>query len=73
MIAALITHHHGEYIFRLGAQPSRAKLFSEVTDTPDGWTGIPRTEKELDVLQHAITTTVEELGGKVMGTIFEGD
>jgi hypothetical protein len=67
MIAALITQHHGEYVFQLGAQPSRAKLFSdsEATDDP-GWTGTSRTVQELDALRNGVTKLVEEVGGKVL-------
>ncbi|KAJ7497304.1 GTP-binding protein 1 [Mycena latifolia] len=65
MIAALITQHHGEYVFRIGLQPPHAKLFAgELSDDVEGWTGVPRTEQELDVIQQGITTTVEEVGGK---------
>jgi hypothetical protein len=66
MIAALITQHHGEYVFRIGAQPSRAKLFSDSDTTDDpGWTGTSRTVQELDALRNEMTKLVEEVGGKV--------
>jgi GTP-binding protein 1 len=66
MIAAIITQHHGEYVFRIGAQPSYIKLFAgEPLDDTDGWSGVPRTEEELDCLRQEITRTVEEVGGKV--------
>jgi hypothetical protein len=71
MIAAVITQHHGEYVFRIGSQPASSKLFSgePVDDSADGWTGISRTEQEMDKLQQLVTTTVEEVGGKV-GSLF---
>lgn len=66
LIAAIITQHHGEYVLRIGSQPPHAKVFTgELLDDPDGWTGIPRTEEELDTLCQEITRTVEEVGGKV--------
>ncbi|KAE9411508.1 P-loop containing nucleoside triphosphate hydrolase protein [Gymnopus androsaceus JB14] len=66
MLAALITQNHGEYVFRLGAQPSKAKLFAGdlKDDAVDDWTGIERTEDQLDFLLEEITSTVEEVGGK---------
>jgi len=66
MIAALITRHHGEYVFRIGAQPARSKLFAgELTDDCEGWIGSERTTEELDQLRQVITSTVDEVGGKV--------
>jgi hypothetical protein len=66
MIAELLTQHHGEYVFRIGAQPPHNKLFAgELSDDADGWTGVSRTEAELDWLHQEITRTVEEVGGKV--------
>ncbi|KAJ6586932.1 GTP-binding protein 1 [Mycena vulgaris] len=71
MIAALITQHHGEYVFRIGLQPPHAKLFAgELSDDAEGWTGVARTEQELDVIRQGITTTVEEVGGKT-SVLFE--
>lgn len=68
MLAALITQNHGEYVFRIGAQPSKAKLFAEELsdDVAEDWTGIERTEDTLDYLLQEITSTVEEIGGKVI-------
>lgn len=66
MIAELLTQHRGEYVLRIGEQPSRAKLFAgEVSDDVDGWAGVPRTVRELDFLKDEIIRTVEEVGGKV--------
>lgn len=70
MIAALITQHHGEYVFRIGLQPSQAKLFAgELSDDVEGWTGIARTDEELNFLRDEIKATVEEVGGKACNTI----
>ena len=66
MIAELITQHRGEYVLRVGEQPPRAQLFTgELSDDTDGWSGIPRTVQELDLLKDGIIRTVEEVGGKV--------
>jgi hypothetical protein len=65
MIAELITQHRGEYVLRIGEQPPRAQLFAEVSDDADGWSGVPRTVQELDLLKDGVTRTVEEVGGKV--------
>lgn len=66
MIAGLITQHRGEYVFRIGLQPSHARLYAgEVLDGDHGWSGLSRTEQEIDTLQQGIFKTVEEVGGKV--------
>lgn len=65
LIAALITRHRGEYVFRIGSQPPRAKLYSGESFDEEGWTGISRTEQELDTLQKEMIATVDEVGGKV--------
>lgn len=71
MLAALLTQHRGEYVFRIGMQPGRTQLFSGgLTDASDGWTGIPRTESHLDLFKERITKTVEEVGGKT-SVLFE--
>jgi hypothetical protein len=68
MIAALITQHRGEYVLRIGEQPPRAQLFAGgLSDDTDGWSGVPRTVQELDLLKDGIIRTVEEVGGKVGG------
>ncbi|KAF9060643.1 GTP-binding protein 1 [Rhodocollybia butyracea] len=65
MLAALITQSHGEYVFRIGAQPSKANLFAGLDEEGAGdWSGIERTQDQLDFLHQAITTKVEEVGGK---------
>lgn len=66
MIAALITQHRGEYVLRIGEQPLHTHLFAgDLSEDSGDWSGIPRTEGELDLLRDAITKTVEEVGGKV--------
>ncbi|KAJ7462317.1 GTP-binding protein 1 [Mycena galericulata] len=71
MIASLITQHHGEYVFRIGLQPPHTKLFAgELTDDAEGWSGVSRTESELDAIHKGIAATVEEVGGKT-SVLFE--
>lgn len=66
-MAALLTQHQGEYVFRLGAQPPQAKLFSgEPLEGDDGWVGTPRTDEMIQTLRQGITKLVEEVGGKVI-------
>ncbi|KAJ6499292.1 GTP-binding protein 1 [Mycena sanguinolenta] len=65
LLAGLLTQHSGEYVFRIGLQPPHAKLWAgELTDDCEGWTGVSRTEQELDVIHKGIQATVEEVGGK---------
>ncbi|KAJ7072321.1 P-loop containing nucleoside triphosphate hydrolase protein [Mycena amicta] len=66
LAASLITQHFGEYILRIGLQPPQAKLFAgELSDDSDGgWTGISRTEAEIEVLKEKIRAVVEDVGGK---------
>ncbi|KAF7361886.1 GTP-binding protein 1 [Mycena venus] len=71
LLAGLLTQHSGEYVFRIGLQPPHAKLFAgELTDDCEGWTGVSRTEQELDAIHKGIQTTVEEVGGKT-SVLFE--
>lgn len=66
MIAALITQHRGEYVLRIGEQPQQNHLFAgDLSEESGDWSGIPRTENDLDYLKDVITKTVEEVGGKV--------
>lgn len=68
-IAALLTQHYGEYVFRIGQQPSHADLFSgDLNDESSGWTGTSRTVEQIDALREAVSSTVEEVGGKVFNT-----
>lgn len=66
MIAELLTQHHGEYVFRIGAQPPHTELFSgELADTTFGWTGTERTLGEIDEVRGTLERLVDEVGGKV--------
>ncbi|KAJ3815888.1 GTP-binding protein 1 [Lentinula aff. lateritia] len=66
ILAALLTQNHGEYVLRIGAQPSKAKLFAGDLDddVAEDWSGTERTEDMLNFLLQEITNTVEEVGGK---------
>ncbi|KAJ3937487.1 MAG: GTP-binding protein 1 [Lentinula lateritia] len=66
ILAALLTQNHGEYVLRVGAQPSKAKLFAGDldNDVAEDWSGTERTEDMLNFLLQEITSTVEEVGGK---------
>ncbi|KAF9460688.1 P-loop containing nucleoside triphosphate hydrolase protein [Collybia nuda] len=71
MIASLITQHRGEYVLRIGEQPQHAQLFTgEFSEDSNGWTGIRKSEDELDLLKDAVIRTVEEVGGKT-SVLFE--
>ncbi|KAG6866344.1 hypothetical protein C0991_005265 [Blastosporella zonata] len=71
LVAALLTQHRGEYVLRIGSQPSHAHLFAgDLTDASDGWTGTARTVEELDTLKEKLTHAVEEVGGKT-SVLFE--
>ncbi|KAJ7901837.1 GTP-binding protein 1 [Mycena olivaceomarginata] len=71
LLASLLTQNLGEYVFRIGLHPPHAKLFAgELTDDAEGWTGVSRTEQELDVIHKGIRATVEEVGGKT-SVLFE--
>jgi hypothetical protein len=67
MLAAMLTKHRGECIFRLGMRPINPRLFGTqlVPDGTDAWVGTPRTTDELDVLKTELKKVVEEIGGKV--------
>ncbi|KAG6880330.1 hypothetical protein C0992_011079 [Termitomyces sp. T32_za158] len=65
LIAGLLTQHKGEYVLRVGSQPSHTLLFEgNVSDDADGWTGTSRTVEELDILKEQVLKVVEEVGGK---------
>ncbi|KAJ6499904.1 GTP-binding protein 1 [Mycena vitilis] len=71
LLAGLLTQHTGEYVFRIGLQPPHAKLFAgELSDDAEGWTGVSRTEQELDILHKELQTIAEEVGGKT-SVLFE--
>lgn len=66
MIAEILTQHHGEYAFRIGAHPPHAELFSgELTDATQGWTGTERTMTQVDEIRESLDRLVDEVGGKV--------
>ncbi|KAG6844560.1 hypothetical protein H0H87_005902 [Tephrocybe sp. NHM501043] len=68
LVAALLTQHRGEYVLRIGLQPSHTHLFAgDLTDASDGWAGITRTIEELNRLKGQVTHIVEEVGGKILG------
>ncbi|KAH9949572.1 P-loop containing nucleoside triphosphate hydrolase protein [Amylocystis lapponica] len=71
LVAALLTRHRGEYVFRIGAQPPHAKLFvGESAVNSEGWRGTVRTESELDALRQGVIQVVDEVGGKT-SVLFE--
>lgn len=66
LVAALLTQSNGEYVLRIGQQPSHTDLFSgELTDESVNWSGTPRTTEEIGTLRTQIIKAVEEVGGKV--------
>ncbi|KIL66188.1 hypothetical protein M378DRAFT_186026 [Amanita muscaria Koide BX008] len=65
LLSSLLTRRQGEYILRVGHQPPQAQLFAnELSNDGDGWSGIQRTDTELDQLRTIIIETVEEIGAK---------
>ncbi|KIY50387.1 GTP-binding protein 1 [Fistulina hepatica ATCC 64428] len=71
LLAGLITSGHGEYVFRMGLQPPHAHLFAgDLSDTSEGWSGVERTEEELNKLRNSITEAVSQIGGKT-SVLFE--
>ena len=65
-IAGLLTQHNGEYVLRIGQQPPQNELFSgDLTDDSSGWSGISRSNDDIEFIFQQITKTVEEVGGKV--------
>lgn len=70
-VAALLTQNNGEYVLRLGQQPSHAELFAgDLTDESPRWSGTLRSIEEIDALQGKIAKIVEEVGGKT-SVLFE--
>ncbi|KAF8973275.1 GTP-binding protein 1 [Flammula alnicola] len=70
-VAALLTQNNGEYVLRMGQQPSHTELFSsDLNDESPGWSGTPRSIEDLDKLKLQITNVVEEVGGKT-SVLFE--
>ncbi|TCD71239.1 hypothetical protein EIP91_011717 [Steccherinum ochraceum] len=65
LIASILTQGRGEHIFRIGARPQHAKLFSgEPIVEGDNAGGTIRTVEEIDTLKEKITEIVDEVGGK---------
>ncbi|KAF5322453.1 hypothetical protein D9619_001792 [Psilocybe cf. subviscida] len=71
LVAAVLTQNHGEYVFRIGQQPSHTELFGgDLNDQSPDWSGIARTVEDLDKLREQFTKVVEEVGGKT-SVLFE--
>jgi hypothetical protein len=71
MIAELLTQNHGEYVFRIGAQPPHTALFTaKPADTADGWLGTERTPEQIIGIKEALENLVDEVGGKVSTPLF---
>lgn len=66
-LAALITIHHGEYIFRVGARPSRDKVFDGTLadGTKEHWSGTERTTEQIEQLHTAMKQALDDIGGKI--------
>ena len=53
-------------MLRIGQQPPQSELFSgDLTDESSGWSGISRSNDDIEFILQQITKTVEEVGGKV--------
>ena len=53
-------------MIRIGQQPPQNELFSgDLTDDSSGWSGISRSNDDIEFILQQITKTVEEVGGKV--------
>jgi len=56
----------GEYVFRIGHRPPLDPLFNgEEIDNAPGWTGINRTQEEVDKLATELSKAQDDIGGKV--------
>lgn len=56
----------GEYVFRIGHRPPLDSLFNgEEFDNTPGWTGISRTQEEVDNLATELSKAQDDIGGKV--------
>ncbi|KIJ67931.1 hypothetical protein HYDPIDRAFT_148051 [Hydnomerulius pinastri MD-312] len=64
-LASLLTQLKGECIFRIGARPPHNPLFAgePLDDAPD-WTGVARTEEDVDTLVTELGRSQEDVGGK---------
>ena len=53
-------------MLRIGQQPPRDELFgNNLTDECSGWSGVSRSNDDIELLLQMITKTVEDVGGKV--------
>jgi len=53
-------------VLRIGRQPPHDALFAgDLTDECPGWSGICRSNDDIEVIRQQVTKTVEEVGGKV--------
>jgi hypothetical protein len=53
-------------VLRIGQQPPQNELFSgDLTDESSGWSGISRSNDDIEFILQQMTKTVEEVGGKV--------
>ncbi|KAH7888560.1 P-loop containing nucleoside triphosphate hydrolase protein [Phlebopus sp. FC_14] len=65
-LASLMTQYKGEYVFRIGSRPLHQTLFAgETLDDVASWTGVARTEQEVDVLVQELGRAQEDIGGKI--------
>lgn len=65
-IACRLTQNRGEHIIRLGASPSRAKIFDiDGKESLNEPLGTACTTEELKSMKSALIRTAEELGAKV--------
>ena len=66
LVANLLTRCRGEFVFRIGARPLHAKLFTgEAIAEQDLSVGVKRTAEEVQTLRTRIAEAVDEVGGKV--------
>ncbi|KAF8558038.1 P-loop containing nucleoside triphosphate hydrolase protein [Imleria badia] len=64
-LASLLTQFQGEYVFRIGHRPPLDPLFNgEQFDSAPGWTGIGRTQDEVDKLATGLSKAQDDIGGK---------
>ncbi|KAH9858681.1 P-loop containing nucleoside triphosphate hydrolase protein [Lenzites betulinus] len=71
LIASLLTRNRGEYVFRIGAHPTGARLYAgEAATEGEGWQGTPCTVAELDTIIQQTKAAVDEVGGQ-LSTLFE--
>ncbi|KZT43641.1 P-loop containing nucleoside triphosphate hydrolase protein [Sistotremastrum suecicum HHB10207 ss-3] len=65
LLASLLTSNRGEYVIRIGLQPSRLALFSdEPPEYPKDWSGVERSVDEIKSGQATVFRTADEIGAK---------